>query len=894
MNNNIIQTPANHSIKKTKEERHILIGELLIKEGLIKKEDLEKALEIQRQEKEIQQLPLGQILLKIQALSESDLKDLMNHPELRKDLGTLAIQKGYITKEQLIRCLQKKPPHQLLGEVLIEEGLLRPQDLGRLIKEQTGTPRIGELALRSKLINEKDLAEALRLQKSARRLGEILCDMNVINPLDLNNVLKKHNKQEELSEILLNLLYINTEQLNIARQEPGYGTTPLEEILIKKKFITQSQLLVALSKQYNIPFKELDGFGYSPDEKKRLTSIISQKYAEKNTVLPISLHDNHLELALFRPEDTHLVYQLKGMYSNYYITCVLTTKDKFRELFEVLYDQSVSNLIPSDPENPSHQNDTELDAMELDLSEDLDGQIDEGPAYGASDVEAEEIVNYIIKYGIMNGASDIHIEQDRKGVTLRYRLDGVLRESNVGWLKKRLTEKAPSVISRIKIMANLDIAEKRLPQDGVFRINYYDKEEAKKRDLDFRVATCRAITGENVVIRILDSRKANVGLENLNHSPHVLKPFKTLLKSSAGMVLVTGPTGSGKSSTLYAALQYIYNPGIKIITAEDPIEYNFPGIMQTQANSKINLNFARLMRSFLRLDPDVIFIGEMRDEETAKIGFDAAQTGHLLLSTLHTNDAVASISRLLDLKVEYGQIASSLLCVLAQRLVRRICPSCMREYIPEEDEWGMLFKNYPAHLTFHKGTGCEKCNFSGYSGRTLLSEIFVVDKEIAHALNNGLDENGIKKLAFESGMKTMIEDGLLKLDQTTLSEIIRMIPHEMLTAFRSRNYAQATADRLIESMLTNHETPMQGASSGFHISDPRSEGAKIDLMKSRYESLVSKDGRSATPLNASLFRDFVLQSYHQIHTRFGCQGVTFHIEMNHKAGRPEISAVPDD
>ena len=893
MNNNTIQTTTHNPAKKTSDERHILIGELLIKEGLVKEEDVDKALDIQRQEKEIQQLPLGEILLKIEALTESDLEDLMNHPELRKDLGTLAIQKGYITKEQLTRCLQKKAPHQLLGEILIEEGFIRPQDLGKLLKEQTGTPRIGELALRSRLISEKDLAEALRIQKTSRRLGEILCDMNLINPLDLNNVLKKHNKQEELSEILLNLLYINTEQLNVAKQEQSYGTASLEEILIKKKFITQRQLLVALSKQYNIPLKELEGFRYSPDEKKRLISIISQKYAEKNMVLPISLKDNHLELALFRPEDTHLVYQLKGMYSNYYITCILTTRDKFRELFEVLYGQSVPSLSPTDEDGATHQEDSKLDAVELDLSEDMDGQIDEGPTYGANDVEAEEIVNYIIKYGIMNGASDIHIEQDRKGVTLRYRLDGVLREANVGWLKKKLAEKAPSVISRIKIMANLDIAERRLPQDGVFRINYYDKEEAKKRDLDFRVATCRAIVGENVVIRILDSRKANVGLGKLNHSPHVLKSFQTLLKSSAGMVLVTGPTGSGKSSTLYAALQYIYNPGLKIITAEDPIEYNFPGIMQTQINNKINLNFARLMRSFLRLDPDVILIGEMRDEETAKIGFDAAQTGHLLLSTLHTNDAVASISRLLDLNVEYGQIASCLLCVLAQRLVRRICPSCSREYIPEEDEWGMLFKNYPSHLTFYKGTGCEKCNFSGYSGRTLLSEIFVVDKEIANALNNGLDEDGIKKLAFESGMKTMIEDGLLKLNQTTLSEIIRMIPHEMLTAFRSRNYAQDTADQLIESMLNNHTIKQQGTSA-FHISDPRSESAKIDMMKARYETLTSQGGRPAKPLDSSLFRDFITSSYYQIHTQYGCQSVTFHIEMNNKKGRPEISAIPDD
>jgi type II secretory ATPase GspE/PulE/Tfp pilus assembly ATPase PilB-like protein len=277
-----------------------------------------------------------------------------------------------------------------------------------------------------------------------------------------------------------------------------------------------------------------------------------------------------------------------------------------------------------------------------------------------------------------------------------------------------------------------------------------------------------------------------VGLEYLNHSAHVLEPFKAALKSSAGMVLVSGPTGSGKTSTLYGALMHINHPGIKIITAEDPIEYSFPDIMQTQIKPKINLTFAKLLRSFLRFDPDIILVGEMRDKETASIGFDAALTGHLLLSTIHTNDAVSAVTRLLDLGIEYNQMASSLMAVLAQRLVRTICPVCKKAYTPKKEEWVLLFEKYPEHLTFYTGEGCEECKFTGYKGRTLISEIFVVDRNISLAMNRGESENEIRRIALKEGMKTMLDDGIMKLDQTTLDELIRVVPHEMLKEFKTR------------------------------------------------------------------------------------------------------------
>jgi type IV pilus assembly protein PilB len=442
-------------------------------------------------------------------------------------------------------------------------------------------------------------------------------------------------------------------------------------------------------------------------------------------------------------------------------------------------------------------------------------------------------------------------------------------------------------------MSNLDISEKRLPQGGVFRINFYERGKANRIEIDCRATTCRAIVGENVTIRILDPRQAQLGLEELNHSHHVLEPLKMFLKSSTGMILVTGPTGSGRSSTLYGAMRYLYDPGIKIITAEDPIEFSFPGIMQTQIQPKINLTFSRLLRSFLRLDPDVILVGELRDEETAKIAFDAAQTGHVILSTLHTNDSISSVSRLLDLSIDYSQMASSLRCVLAQRLVRRICTSCVQEQAPGEDEWGLLFRKYPTHLRFYKGQGCESCNFTGYKGRTVLSEVFIVDGQIARAMNRGLDEDGLRKLALEGGMKSMLEDGLLKLQETTLSEITRVIPHAMTKAFRLRNHAQQAADFPIDVDKRHAASQKRedSAPSSFDILDPRADGALINRMLERYQGLLAMNSGNSSTVDAAHFNEFITSNYDQICEKYGCRRVTFSIANNQ--GKVEILAIPN-
>ncbi|MDF1615488.1 GspE/PulE family protein [Desulfurivibrio dismutans] len=406
----------------------------------------------------------------------------------------------------------------------------------------------------------------------------------------------------------------------------------------------------------------------------------------------------------------------------------------------------------------------------------------------------------------------------------------------------------------------------------------------QKYNLDFRVATCPAISGENVTIRILDSRNANVGLEKLNHSPHVLDPFKIFLKSAAGMVLVTGPTGSGKSSTLYGALQYIYDPTLKIITAEDPIEYSFPGIMQTQINNKIGLSFSQLLRSFLRLDPDVILVGEIRDGDTAQIGFDAAQTGHLVLSTLHTNDAISTLGRLDDLGIDRAQIAASLSCVLAQRLVRRICPTCLADYVPSEEEWSPLFSDYPTHLTFFKGEGCSDCDFTGFSGRTLLSELFVPSDFKSFNKGAGVDE--LKAEAIESGrMKTMVDDGLLKLGDTTISEILRVVPHEMIQMFRKRGSRSAPGAH------DPGPASSTGRGRGFMITDPATEGIRIDQMYEEYLSLAAII-QDEEKIDRELFHRFVTDNFQDLTKTTGSHSILFNFE--NADGGVRITAVPLD
>ena len=866
------------------------IGELMVDEGFITRQQLDAALAEHQREQEHSRMPLGQILVEMGALSQADLDAALSHPNLRKNLGSFAVERGLITRDDLKMVLAQKKPGQLIGEVMVAYGLLTSDDVGRLLKEQIDSPKLGSVLIDLKLISETDLQEAIRRQKAVRPLGAVLCDMGLITANDLNYVLDKYGKQLGLAEILIKMGMLDELQLTDIKREQSVSAQPLATLLQRQKILTHEQIQQAFAFKYHIPYDPLTDFTYTQREKELLTSLISQKYAEKHLLLPLALiGEQQLRIAICSTEARSIDQDLKKLYPQLAVEIVLTTEPKFEELFEILYSKRLNDLAADDEGTATD----DMDFMDIDLDESISDREAE-PLVDQKDIEAEELVNFIVKYGILNNASDIHIEQDRKGPRIRYRIDGILQDMKVDWLNKKLPEKVGSIISRIKVMSSLDIAERRLPQDGVFRINYYDRTSNKKFDLDFRVATCRAIVGENLTVRILDSRKANVGLENLGHSLHVLEPLKRLLKSSAGMILLSGPTGSGKSSTLYGALQYVYNPGVKIITAEDPIEYSFPGIMQTQIQPKIGITFARLLRSFLRLDPDIVLVGEMRDQETAAIGFDAAQTGHLLLSTLHTNDAISAVSRLSDLQVDHAQIASCLLAVLAQRLVRKICPHCKKEYVPSEDEWGLLFDSYPAHLNFYVGEGCEQCNFTGYRGRTLLSEIFTVDRELAMALAQRASDRQLKKIAIESGMKTMLDDGLMKLQETTLREILRVIPHDMIKTFKMRKQNQGNVNNLIDNLFDGRgQTARQTlAPETFEIADPTTQPDVVAAAFAKYATLATLVGNGTSSGDEVLFGRYLAENHQRLLQQFNSRAIAYTIEEHDGRVRIRASQAP--
>jgi type IV pilus assembly protein PilB len=859
-------------IKKNYEKTApLLIGELLVKEGYLKKDDIGTVLGIQQREAEAAKRPIGEILVRKKLISTEDLQMLLEHPDLRKDIEILALEKGLINKKQMEEAHLARHKTEQAGNTLVRLGYISKDDLEGLIEQERGGIKLGDLARNLNMITEADLKETLTTKKFQRTIGEIACDLNLISPMDLNRVLKKYRKQLKIGEILLKQGVIDAGQYQEVVQEQIHSTDPLGRIMIDKGFISQEQLCAALSRQYNIPFKNFTGFHFNEKSKKELIKTVGLKYAEKNLILPLGLKGQQLKLAITNPAELLENQDLLPLMARFEIDMVIVTEENFYTLFRLLYGKSIKILKASKEERALNE---AVDLVDIDLQQE-DIKNGKTSLYGISDMEAKQVVDYVIKFGIINNASDIHIEQDRIGAKLRYRLDGVLQNAQPEWLDKKIQEMAGAIISRIKIISNLDIAERRMPQDGVFRINYLDRTSQQRFDLDFRVATCPAIVGENVTIRILDSRKAKVGLDNLNHSPHVLEPLKRFFKSAAGMILVSGPTGSGKSSTLYGALQYIYNPGIKIITAEDPIEFSFPGIMQTQINPKIKLTFARLLRSFLRLDPDVILIGEIRDDETARIAFDAAQTGHLLMSTIHTNDAVSSITRLLDLNIEQNQVASGLMGVLAQRLVRKTCDVCIREYRPVKAEWSILFDTYPEHLTFYKGIGCKACNFTGYRGRILISELLEINRDIARALSRGATENEIKRMALKAGMKTMIDDGLLKMGLTTLSEIIRMVPIELIKEFRSRTAGPP------EAALPEERDEPDGAAKTIPmattvlISNPVMDATAMDRLYQGYDSLNKIMAHGKNRSDPALFKAFIAKIYQKICTRFNCRQVTF-------------------
>jgi len=465
--------------------------------------------------------------------------------------------------------------------------------------------------------------------------------------------------------------------------------------------------------------------------------------------------------------------------TGFVVSVVTSSQEAIKRAFKRLYEQPVEPTSPGEVETSAIETIAISDQPDGELGAPKSRYVEEY----IQDKKADSAVRQLLALALERRCSDIHLETLAGRMHARFRIDGILQEVELGSLQSVVDQGAREIISRIKVLAKLDIAERRRPQDGSFRVRIERKGETQ--NIDFRVSIVPSYYGESCVLRILDKSNAPTTIDQLGFSPGISGKLRQLLQRPSGIVLVTGPTGSGKSTTLYAALMTSYRPEIRVLTAEDPIEYVYEQFSQSEVNERIGNTFARYLRAFLRHDPEVIMIGEIRDEETAEMAFRAAQTGHLLLSTLHTNDAISSVSRLLDLKVDPNLLASSMLGVLAQRLARVVCPLCKQPYRPTDDLMREFFATEPAGLTFYRGTGCSNCNYTGYRGRTSIAELWVPSEEDVILISKNAPFDEIRASA-RHGTMSMVEDVIERLSsgKTNLEELIRVMPYSAVYQFR--------------------------------------------------------------------------------------------------------------
>lgn len=558
---------------------------------------------------------------------------------------------------------------------------------------------------------------------------------------------------KSLSEILLESGKISKDKLEKVLSAQSSSTEGLGRRLVDLGLISEAVLLETLSEYLDIPFVSLKDF---PQQTIMLENL-SEKFMRQYKFVPLSLNDNVLTIALSDPYDIYACDAVR-MATGYEVEINLAREEEILDAVGKLFNTDTTSMgrIIEDIGKDDKEELTFEDEGDVDHLKDL-----------ASEAPVIRLVNLLITRAIELRASDIHLEPFEGDFKVRYRVDGVLHDVEAP--PKRLQA---AVISRIKIMAKLNIAERRLPQDGRIKLRVLGK------GIDFRVSTLPTMFGESVVLRILDRESVILDLEKLGFPDYDLAKFRDLINRPYGIILVTGPTGSGKTTTLYAALSEINSPEKKIITVEDPIEYQLGGVNQVQIKSTIGLSFANVLRSILRQDPDIIMIGEIRDAETAEIAIHAALTGHLVFSTLHTNDAAGAVTRLLEMGMENYLISSSLLGIMAQRLVRVICPHCKEPYSPEVGAMEEMEINQSEikEFTIFKGAGCETCANTGFRGRRGIYELLLINDEIRELILAKSASNIIKEKGRSQGMKTLREAGWHKVKAgiSTISEVLRV------------------------------------------------------------------------------------------------------------------------
>lgn len=552
---------------------------------------------------------------------------------------------------------------------------------------------------------------------------------------------------KQLGDILLEGGLLTQDQLDTAMEQHRRLGRSLGRVLVELGALTEGQLVAALAEQIGLRFVDLTDHQVDASAVSRLADTVCRRHV----ALPIGFEDGRLVVAMADPANVFALDDIRTMTGLEVKPVVATRPDVLAAI------------------DRYHRGDAELDdlsmAMEVVDDDDDLGKVTEVH----EDAPIVKFVNLLITQAIQDRASDIHIEPAERDLRVRFRIDGVLHE--IMRSPKTITS---GVTSRLKIMADINIAERRIPQDGRLSVNI------NGRKVDLRVATLPTVWGEKIVMRILDNSTAMLKLSDLGFGAENYEVFSRSFTKPYGMILVTGPTGSGKSTTLYATLNIVNKPEVNVITVEDPVEYRLPGINQVQTNAKAGLTFAAALRSILRSDPDVVLLGEIRDQETAHIAVEAALTGHLVLSTLHTNDAPSAIVRLTEMGVEPFLVGSALDCVVAQRLARRLCPKCKEEYVPTRES--LLENRFPLHPdepvpTLFRAAGCAACAKTGYKGRLALHEVMAVSEDIERLAVERASTMAIARTAREQGMITLRDDGLRKVraGATSIEEILRVV-----------------------------------------------------------------------------------------------------------------------
>ena len=555
---------------------------------------------------------------------------------------------------------------------------------------------------------------------------------------------------ERLGDLLVREGLITSDQLGKALGEQRASGMRLGYCLVKMGFVQEIEITKMLARQYRMPAVDLSRFEVDP----KIIKLVPADMAVKHMVLPLKRDGRNLTLALANPADVAVIDDLEFV-TRCDITPVIAGEYTLRNAIERYYEQTDAQL-------QSLLKDIEADE-ELEIVE--EEEEDEGTQV-LDDAPVVKLVNAILSDAVRRGVSDIHIEPFEHELRVRYRVDGSLEEVMQPPIKLRA-----ALTARVKIMSNLNIAERRLPQDGRIKL------KLGKRVIDFRVSTLPVLFGEKIVMRILDKGNLTLDLQKFGFEPQAERDLMTAITNPYGMVLVTGPTGSGKTTTLYSALSQINNIDVNIMTAEDPVEYNLHGINQVLVRTEIGMTFAAALKAFLRQDPNIIMVGEIRDIETGGIAIKAALTGHLVLSTLHTNDAPSTITRMIDMGIEPFNVASAVNLIVAQRLIRRICGDCKKEhqYSPEEVAALNLEPDRVNSIKFMKGEGCDVCGGSGYKGRAGLYEVMALTPELRRLILRGASTDELQEQAVKDGMLTLRMDGIKKIQDgvTTLEEVVK-------------------------------------------------------------------------------------------------------------------------